>query len=546
MDFDVTRAVDYIITGQFESDKLNPQSSSTSSSLSAKGMLNSVRQIFPRSKSPLKNRKSSNSSAPTEVINVNEDDLEDAQLRLAVEMSLHDSGSSSRRQSPAPPLPPNKPGSNSPYFGPARASDYHEGSWGMVVSGSSGQETGIVDSQGNTWTTTTVYELDNVEPVERKRVEGQPVVLDTRGTSGAWNLDAVTALAGLMTILHNIPKVREALLLASPRDPGQEDEPGEKWWKGNQPMFNPASSEEELDITGETVLRETARIIAFLDDTERSYGRFFPISISLTIRLSQYLVTALRNDISKFPKRGNSKETEVTQAMFLERWSYIVNSIPQRRTYVTSPLQCLFVSQIYQPPTFPSKSDEFSEYLCEIYISIPRELSDAGTHTILDALETVIWWGDRPACLKSFSDILLIRLKRDDREDGAGVELLPKFSMSRFASDNYEKTEEQIRLRRGIEETLVKLRKTEESLSWIEKGGKKYRATQILEAAIQYVESLEGKKMFEEEVDVDENSTRMDIDSDTNNLPAITEQMKSALETLNERIQGIPLLLFDY
>ena len=272
---------------------------------------------------------------------------------------------------------------------------------------------------------------------------------------------------------------------------------------------------------------------------ERMEGFFSFLSLT-DVRLSQYLVTALRKDLSKSPKRDNSKETDVTQAMFLERWSYILDSIPQKRTYTTSPLHSLFVSQIYQPPNLQSKSDEFSEFLCEIYITITRELSDAGTHSILDALETVIWWGDRPACLKSFSDILLIRLKRDDREGGAGVEILPKLPMSRFAYDNYEKTEEQIRLRRGIEETLVKLRKNEESLNWIEKKGEKYSATQLLNAAIQYIENLEGKKMFEEEVE--ENSTRMDIDSENNSLPAITEQLKEALATLNEKIHGISVV----
>src|SRR5437762_2707667 len=126
MDFHVSRAVDYIITGRFETDKLNPQTSNTSSTLSAKGVLNSVRQIYTRSKSPLKNRKPSPSIAPTEVINVSEDDLEDEQLRLAVAMSLHDSGVSSRGRSPPPPTSANGQRSNSPYFGPARASDYHE------------------------------------------------------------------------------------------------------------------------------------------------------------------------------------------------------------------------------------------------------------------------------------------------------------------------------------------------------------------------------------------------------------------------------------
>jgi len=65
------------------------------------------------------------------------------------------------------------------------------------------------------------------------------------------------------------------LLLAAPRDPGQDNEPGEKWWKGYQPLSIPASPEEDVDVTGENILRESARIIAFLDDTERAYGRFF-------------------------------------------------------------------------------------------------------------------------------------------------------------------------------------------------------------------------------------------------------------------------------
>src|SRR5947207_14594672 len=103
MDFDVSRAVDYIITGKFETDKLNSQTSNTSSTLSAKGMFNSVRQIYTRSKSPLKNRKPSLSTAPTEVVNVSEDDIEDEQLRLAVAMSLQDSVVPIRRVSRPPP-----------------------------------------------------------------------------------------------------------------------------------------------------------------------------------------------------------------------------------------------------------------------------------------------------------------------------------------------------------------------------------------------------------------------------------------------------------
>lgn len=273
MQLDVSRAVEYILSGDMATEKANQQSSSTS--FGPRGMLNSVKQYYTRSKSPSKNRKSS--PAPAEVIDVSEGDSEDEDMRLAMQMSLQTSGMSS----------PGRPSSTRPisidqssYFGPARQSDYHESSWGLVVSGASTQETGVIDNQGKSWPIhTPSYEPQdlNMDPAERKRVNGQPSVLDTRSTSGTWATNAVTTLAGLMTILHNIPKARETFLLAAPRDPGPDDEPGEKWWKGNQPMSNLTGADEEMDTTGENVLREAARIMSFLDDTERAYGRSFLI-----------------------------------------------------------------------------------------------------------------------------------------------------------------------------------------------------------------------------------------------------------------------------
>lgn len=223
--------------------------------------------------------------------------------------------------------------------------------------------------------------------------------------------------------------------------------------------------------------------------------------------------------------------------MFLQRWSFVVHSI-QERTFINSPVLSLFNSQVLQPPDSETLLTEVSQHLCEIEVSVTKELSDAGTHTILDALESAIWWGNKPACFKTFSDIILIRLKRDDREGGAGVEILPRLPLSRFAVDFYEKTEERILFRKGIKDTLENLRRREESLTWIEKGGKKYSASQVLEATIQYVEGMEGKKMYEEELDDEENASRMEIDTE-NALPAITTQLKLSLETLNQKLQGI-------
>src|SRR5271169_4905559 len=116
MDFDVMRAIDFIVSGDMATEKANQ-----SSSFGPKGMLNTVKQYYSRSKSPNKNRKTSPAQT-AEVINVSEDDYEEEQMRLAMEMSLQDSGMSSSHGC-SPNLTPSNVGpipvEQSSYFGPA-------------------------------------------------------------------------------------------------------------------------------------------------------------------------------------------------------------------------------------------------------------------------------------------------------------------------------------------------------------------------------------------------------------------------------------------
>jgi hypothetical protein len=192
---------------------------------------------------------------------------------------------------------------------------------------------------------------------------------------------------------------------------------------------------------------------------------------------------------------------------------------------------------VYQPNSDPEQPP-LETCLTEILSSVPRELSDAGTYTILDALESTIWLGDRPACIKEFSDILFVRLKRDDGEGGAGVEILSKLHMGRFAFDFYQTTEEKILLRKGLKETVEKLNKREEELLYITKMGKKYDSMKVLEATIQYVTEMEGKKTTtEQSLEVDDTGNRMDIDTETT-LPTLSVQLRASMDLINERVIG--------
>jgi hypothetical protein len=262
----VTRAIEYILSGELDRDKAAERNSN-----STKGVFNTIKH-YTRSKSPLKARKSSPATTSNEVIDLNEYEDDGEQLRRALEMSLQES-EPIRGRTPNPPTGQVSP-ETSPYFGPARDVDYNDGNWGVVLAPKEGQESGLVDDTWKAWSTDGNYEAEEnkVSPEARKRGEGQPAVLDTKKSKGAWVSDDESAVVGLLTILHKIQRVREAFLLASPRDPGNEDGPHEGWWNGGQPVAN-SPVEDGMDVTGESVLRETARIMAFLDDTERAFGK---------------------------------------------------------------------------------------------------------------------------------------------------------------------------------------------------------------------------------------------------------------------------------
>jgi hypothetical protein len=249
------------------------------------------------------------------------------------------------------------------------------------------------------------------------------------------------------------------------------------------------------------------------------------------------LVNAVQEDLSQVPGRSNTRDTELSPSVFLQRWTDIV-STDLDRTFLTEPLPYLFKTHVWQPKGNPEEND-MSTMLTEVLAPVSRELTDSGNYSVLDALEPTLWWGSEPASFKTFSEVFLIRLRREDREGGAGVEILPRLPMGRFAFEFYEKTKEKIRLQRGLRDTLKQLKVRQKDLLSIEKMGKKFDSVQVLEATIQYVTELEGKKMNDTETDDDDIGSRMDIDSEAT-LPPLSALLKASLESLTTEIKRMP------
>lgn len=157
-------------------------------------------------------------------------------------------------------LPPQETGvmgdsTTEPYFGPATRSEYDQTSWAMVPTAAS-------------W-----IQADSTPvPSLRKRPEGAPAFL-IRGS----NIGTGHTLAGLLTILHEIPLARNVLLGVG--EAADSYGFNSEWWKGQEIVPPHLANVQPAELAWDSIPEskpgfedEIHRLMAFLDSTERSYG----------------------------------------------------------------------------------------------------------------------------------------------------------------------------------------------------------------------------------------------------------------------------------
>lgn len=142
-------------------------------------------------------------------------------------------------------------------FGPANRETYNLDQWAMVPTGPMNKE----------------MSANEPPPSKRKRAPGAPAMLLSCNSA-----DSQHRLGGLLTILHEIPMVRNILLniggLAATYGNNKY------WWKGEEILspevlakMNQEMSWDAGKHNSETAFEEEIhRLMAFLDSTERGYG----------------------------------------------------------------------------------------------------------------------------------------------------------------------------------------------------------------------------------------------------------------------------------
>ncbi|PHH83397.1 hypothetical protein CDD82_1331 [Ophiocordyceps australis] len=140
-----------------------------------------------------------------------------------------------------------------PHFGPANRADYDQGQWAMVPI------EGPIKA--------------DVTPHLRKREAKAPAFL-VQGTSSG----DTHSLGGILTIMHQIPLARNTLLSCG--TPSESYGFNSEWWKGQEILAPSVLAQlQSGQIEWENRHRESSkceeemhRLMAFLDQTERSYG----------------------------------------------------------------------------------------------------------------------------------------------------------------------------------------------------------------------------------------------------------------------------------
>ncbi|KAJ6164525.1 hypothetical protein N7470_003197 [Penicillium chermesinum] len=297
-------------------------------------------------------------------------------------------------------------------FGKATRDYYDEGAWAMTLFNETAQEV-----------------IFSPDPEDRKKVGDEPSFI--RPTTD--NL----YLGGFLTILHEIPLAREALLLRNKLlfDYGHDPQ----WWNGqtiNLPKIVTVNDCTE-DNDWEDIIHESQRLMAFLDSTQRAFG-------------SGDALTGLRQ------LHSYSSDSEEIVSRFLEAWhASAIRADPD------NPLATIFMSHAYKKSPF-EYADEVDEPVSkELFVFEPIVEQSHG-QSLYDVLDTAIW-SDRPGdplddvWLEHVGEVLVMKLDSFENAKSVDVKIPAVFYPDRYLISCQDVARDMRTKKLRVQESLMEL-----------------------------------------------------------------------------------------
>ncbi|OQD78806.1 hypothetical protein PENANT_c079G11071 [Penicillium antarcticum] len=372
--------------------------------------------------------------------------------------------------------------SSQPQFGKATRDHYEEGDWAMTLFNTTSEEVTL-----------------GPEPEDRRRGQGEPAFI--RPTQDG------LYIGGFLTIIHEIPLAREALLFRKKPlfDYGHEPQ----WWNGqsiNLPKIVTVN-DDNRDADWDDVIHEAQRLMAFMDSTKRSFGS----SDSLARIRSLSLLSA---------------DSEEIVTRFLEAWhSAAIRADPDNQ------LAAIFTSHAFKQQSHdydePATKDLFTfeipvepDHGQSLYEVIDRALWNEGPEEELEN----IW-------IENIAEVLCIKLDCLQRPNAVDVNIPATFYADRYLSSCRE-TARELRLKRQqIQRDILKLEKLIRHYTFPKNPVGKMTVKELLEraAAAAPVVVLEGSNNAAraQEAGVD--------------VKQVAEQLRAIAAKIEEKIQELEI-----
>ncbi|KAL8690907.1 MAG: hypothetical protein Q9218_003759 [Villophora microphyllina] len=328
------------------------------------------------------------------------------------------------------------------YFGPVR-NEYHDTkNWIMTTAKPTAKEI-----------------LLNPEPKFRKRLDEAPAFIRPS--------PAGHRLPGVVTILHAIPAAREVLLnresLQAKYDHHNE------WWDG-VPIQSArvVHSEEAHDTPSPDVIYESQRLMAFLDETERSYGSSEALSA----------LPGLRECNGDYVIRE-----------YLDTWSGAVKCHNR-----SDRIAHIFQSRGLRTHSGVLQSEDITNYL-DLSVHEPSFEPGQTLYETMDAIMWPDWDGSDPeheVFLDEVADVFIVRIGRgNDKAKSLDIKVPPVWYSDRYHKSSQPRIRQMLAARAVIKKEIDEL-DTRKNKASVFTGktlpGKSVEISRLLQIAQQHFE----------------------------------------------------------
>ncbi|KIX94245.1 uncharacterized protein Z520_09955 [Fonsecaea multimorphosa CBS 102226] len=379
------------------------------------------------------------------------------------------------------------------HFGPANREYYDPSSWALTTYSTSREI------------------IEHPPPSKRRRIAGEPAFLRGSKETGY--------LGSLLTIYHNIPLARQALLMPALKVHAYAHD--NSWWSGATDENTKALSTDNtlrIDRQECNLLTEVQCLMAFLDRTTRAYGSVDALADLQAVRN--------RNDATPFHR-------------FLEAWtSAAMKQAPQEQ-----------VTQVFSSVATKAGGPGDTEVVEKTLNCIDPFINHFPGETLTDLLDITIWNDEHgngnidDVWISHCAEIFTIRVHDPNSTTrSSDLQLDPVWYPDRYMYECREQMQQ-------IRKELQSIRREIDQYTHIQRRCQIYKSSdnrlldvaEVLNSAVKASTTVLGKKsvsngfLDSQASGADDTVTQADVDELGSALQSVLQKIRQKLDSLDQR-----------